>query len=458
MNAIWLAGRLDLPFRFLWKAVVSEDGSRDIPGPETVFTEQYLKLHQSPRTSLTGAFALGNQWNDRGTTRARLAEILSFADVPGIEVELCWAPIELDGEVPSARELRDIWARIGFGLALRRLEALAHEAVPPGSIAVHIRRGDIVHGAYRRGLWSPKFRPFAWFRDIVERFCAEGHTVIVFGDTTSTVDKLCEGLPAMRADALTTMELSGFEAAFFELCAMSACERIVGSESVFATLASMISGTALELPETHIPRHRQVGLVLSDISSRPDRYDRIERAKELAWIAVKRRGRLPPLHAEAFLNRARLLDPGNDLYAILRARQHVLASELGAADALLRDVAEGLFQENGRADLELFAVDDVVNDLSDIKGVVSEDALKPFAYLTAYISELSPRSPQERARYASQAFSACPISDLLRARYCSALIEAGRRKEAREVVQVSLTSADVAPCCRPLSSGQRLPA
>jgi hypothetical protein len=282
-------------------------------------------------------------------------------------------------------------------------------------------------------------------------WCAqEGHTVIVFGDTTTTIDSLCEGLPVLRADALTSMELSGFEAAFFELCAMSACARIVGSRSTFATLAGMMSGTALELPETLIPRHKLIELVLTDISSRPDRYDRAECARELAWIAVKRREQLPPLLVEAFLDRARWLDPGNDLFAVLRARQHVFASEFGAADNLLREVAEGLFQERGRAQLGLFALDDVANDLADIRAILSEDALKPYGYLTAYISENKPRSSQERATLAGQAFSACPSSDLLRARYCRALIEVGRRKEAREVVQVSLTSESVAPIIREL--------
>lgn len=421
LNALWLAQRLGLGFRFRWRAVRSENPDRSLPAPTAVFEADFLHACHRPLSDVMTA----EPWSDAHLTRAAVAAAVQDPARRGFVVNFVGTELRLDGVHATPAELRDAWHRIGWSRRLREIESRAREVMPGQSVALHVRRGDIVYGQSRRRHWPGKFRPFAWLRRAAEDLCDRGMPVVVFGDTPAAVDKLCAGLTVLRADRLRPGNVVGFEAAFFELCALAAADRIVGSWSAYGRAAGMIGGTEITPVEEVIPAERLVPLVLEDLAMRPDRYDRFERAQELLWLCMKHPEHLEAGQAEAFLEEASRLDPDNDLPTVLLGQHRLREGDHGAAERLFTQAAEQAFVAQGRVTAWLYAGDGGTWALPGVLSALPAADRERLPYANAYATELAGPSKPDHVHWTERATHASAGSDLLLARHAQAVVDAG---------------------------------
>lgn len=421
LNALWLARRLGLGFRFAWKPLRSGNPDSWIPAPKAVFEAGFLHACHRPLSDVMVA----QVWRTTDLTRSAVAAAFENPSCRGIIFNLIGNDLRLDGVHATAAELRDAWQLIGWSGRLRELESQARAVMPAGSVALHMRRGDIVYGQSRRLHWPGKFRPFAWLRRAVEGLCDRGTSVVVFGDSAAAVDNLCDGLPVLRADRLRPGKVTGFEAAFFELCALSAAERIIGSRSNYGRVASMIGGTEITQVEEIIPAEQLVPLVLEDLAARPGRYDRFERAQELLWLSMKHPEHLAPGQAQAFLEEASRLDPGNDLPTVLLAQHRLRAGDHTAAERLFAQAAEQAFAALGRVTPSLYTDGGGTWALPGVLSGLPAADRERLPYTNAYAAELAGANEPDRLDWTERATRDAPGSDLLLARHAQAVVDAG---------------------------------
>lgn len=438
VNALWLAERLELPFRFHWPKVGSDFPERSVPPARAVFRPDFLETSHRSRVEVLAA----SPCPEEVLARATILDMLQDPTRRGLVIHHAGGALRLDETRASPSELRAAWERIGWSPWLRNLESRARASMPPRGVAVHVRRGDIVHGTPRRLHWPDKFRPRAWMRRVIEDLCTQGETVVVFSDTPSTVDALCAGLPVLRADQMRPAGTSGFGAAFFDVCALAAARRIVGSRSGFTTLASLIGGTLVELVEQLIPPDLQVPLVTRDLGARPDRYAPLERVHELIWLCMQRPEWLAPGQAKAFLEEARRLDPDNDLPKVLLAQFHLRGGDMAAAERLLAEAAEQSHAAQGRVSAWLYPERRGIWSLPGVLSSVPSADRERLPYLNAYATELAGAQEPDRVAWTARALQAAPGSDLLLSRHVLALADAGDAPAALARVEERLHRAD----------------
>lgn len=352
VNGMWLADRLGAMFGFAWTASRGANPEREIPNAELVFSRDFLREHHRqaiPDSSVPV--------HDKGITKSWLASQSGGATHPRpLAMLVCQDVVALDGITMSAGEFRSIWKRIGWSPWLRTLEVAAQKSIPPGAVALHVRRGDIVYGEMRRGNYFDKVYPIAWLRRIAEQLAASGHSVVVFGDTATAVELVADGLPLVLAARLLPPGLTGFEASFFELAAMAACGRIVGANSVFSVLAGKLGGTGLELAEHLIPHDQRIPLALEALAARPQRYDRLAMAYEHLWLALWPRSGLTIPQRYDLLEEARSFDPDNEAIDLARAKLDLTRADYDSAEQRLASVAASWQQRGSRPGARLFPV------------------------------------------------------------------------------------------------------
>lgn len=417
LNALWLAEQLGVGFRFHWKPVRSESSNRTIPPPEAIFDADFLDACHRPLADLPVTAPRQVDLN-----RSSIAAAFQDRVRPGVVIRSFNTVLRLDGMPATPAELRDAWRRIGWSGRLRELEARAREAVPQRCVALHVRRGDIVYGGNRRLHWPTKFRPLAWLRRATEILCERGETVVLFGDSEATVERLCAGLPVLQGNLLRPADASGFEAAFFELCALAAAEKIVGSRSAFTFAASMIGGTVPMTVEQFLPDEPLVSLALTDLAAHPERYDRFERTQELLWLCINRPDELASGQAEALLDEACRLDPDNDLSLVILAQRRLQDGDCAAAERLFAQAAEEFFAAQGRVNSRLYPR----YGMWALPGVLSALPAcerERLPYTSAYATELAGAAEPGGVRWTELALRATPGSDLLLARHLQAVVD-----------------------------------
>ena len=424
LNALWLAERCRVGFCFHWAPLRSEFADRTIPPPQAVFEAGFLDDCHRSQADLPVTVV-----NHVDLNRSSIEAAFQDRFRPGIIIRNFSSVLRLDGVPATPAELRGAWNRIGWSIRLRELEARAREAVPQRCVALHVRRGDIVYGRYKRLHWPGKFRPLAWMRRAAEILCERGEPVVVFGDSEATVDSLCAGLPVLRGSLLRPANALGFEAAFFELCALAAAEKIVGSQSAYTISAGMIGGTVPMTVEQFLPAEPLVPLALTDLAAHPERYDRFERTQTLLWLCINRPKELASGQAESLLAEASRLDPDNDLPLVILAQRRLQDGDFAAAEQLFARAAEEVFAAKGRVDPRLYG-----NHggwaLPGVLSALPAHERERLPYSNAYATELAGVAEPGGVRWTELALRAAAGSDLLLARHAQAVVDSGSTASA----------------------------
>lgn len=336
LNARYLAEIYQLPFRFGWIAL--ETGFHSVPPAEEVFDPDFLARYGLGASA--GRFFHTNKALDLDV--AAIDGALSDAGLAGIMVEACEGPLTIHGVVPPPETFSRLWDELGFSSRIRDVMASAKASIPSDAVAIHCRRGDIVHGGDRFNLYNRKFVPLALYKEAIQRELDEEASIVLLGDDQSVLGILASDIP--RQNLLSSAHLydNGFDRAVFDFTLMSSCRKIIGSESMFSVLAGLVGQVPQVSPTDMMPKRQQLDLIASDLRQKPEHYAPLERAKELQWAALVLKDEIDQCERDSLLAEASELDRDNLTYAYIRARDRVERGASRDAEILLGDTVRAL--------------------------------------------------------------------------------------------------------------------
>ena len=139
-------------------------------------------------------------------------------------------------------------------------------------VAVHIRRGEIVHNlreavagfrpdeptsqdllTFRIGTFARRCMSVDNFADALREFVDQGRTILVFSDEPGVHLELAQALGTtnvLAAASLAPDKFTAMQQAFVEACLMSRCRYIVGPRSAYSWLAHVIGANRRVLMTT----------------------------------------------------------------------------------------------------------------------------------------------------------------------------------------------------------------
>ena len=256
----------------------------------------------------------------------------------------------------AAQSVRASQTLRGFDYAPAVNEAIgaANRCLLPGPMAaLHLRSGDIVHGQHRASLvFAGKVIPSTLARAIISRLSAMGMATLLIGQHRPTLDYLKAGTGAMLgsdfgADDFEDQTLK----AFFEMTLMARCRQIYAGSSIYAEMASLMGDVPLMRASTLFDRSQAAAIILDELRDRQAEYHPREAAfgYQAAFLAME--AKATPADARAVLEKARVLDPENDAYALKIAAAYFRERDYASGEALLKSVMTSQFRRRPKIPL-----------------------------------------------------------------------------------------------------------
>lgn len=451
LNAMYVAEKFDLEFRFVWPSMKEPGDFHVVPPPSAVFSRAYRRAHQLPTTNMSTIHRVANV----EFSREWVAETLGNEKLAGIQIDTCEATARLSGQAVAYGDFARLWSSIGWTEKIRRLMRHASSRVDPRAVAVHIRRGDIVEGESRHKLFNAKYAPLGWYRKIIGDLLEAGTPVLLFCDDGALASSLVGHFPDLKTiDRTSLARLSKFQRDIYELSALARCARVVAAHSGFSHLASLIAGHPLESAQSFIPGQDRRRLIETDLAGFAADYSPLSRAKELQWLAVELPEVLTPVERDGLLQEASILDPECVAYPRLRAVEMVERGDLDGAERVLSAAAKTFFVRSQRATSPLRHMADVLFGLSRLHRwplpLPSRPVSHPFV-ASVSVMDANPWGSPERVALAATVSAARPDDDILLAFHADELRASGRARASLEFLEAALLAGRDAPLLRRLA-------
>lgn len=247
LNCIKVAEQFDVPFLIFWPTANSL--ADNMEHPELLFSKAMMDDHfidlKTYQDIGKTAQPLWKFLSDKTPNRL-VKHLKSGGDIlveEGFEIVLFqW---ENDAEVRA--QYRGFFDRIGLLDILQDRCALIDKVIlqaAKGSVAYHLRRGDILEAApWKHTVWPAKVEPDEFYEVHLEKNADT--TAIIFSDSRASITRLKDQFPNLMAidDIVTLDGLAPLQRDFLELYAMSRVDEIIAPTlSAFSTAAARISG------------------------------------------------------------------------------------------------------------------------------------------------------------------------------------------------------------------------
>jgi F5/8 type C domain len=344
LNAMYLADRLGVDFKFCWKESSGKAiANRNFIRPATeIFTQAFVRDHCrndiNPRdfAPLPKSFSHDHFLQERDAMphkgwvavhvpkifRARLATPLHEAK--GISFPEAFGRIEFTPVISDA---------IAAARAL---------TVAPESVAIHLRAGDIVNGRYRA---APRFTdkiitlPIA--KELIKRATRLGACVYLFGQDMEALGHLKRAGNVVLASELDSGARHDVDAqALFEVIVMSRCARIYAGNSRFSDLAQRLGDAPVIPPNEIFSPQETADIIQQDLNVSAKDYPALQTAFAY-WSAFHwNRGNLSPDERIAILRNAGMFDPENSLYPLTIASELLSTQRFIEGDAVLKSLMD----------------------------------------------------------------------------------------------------------------------
>jgi hypothetical protein len=246
VNAMAIAERYGLEYRFAWTK--SDDlFSND---PHELFAPEYLDrfgVHELTLVDRTPVI-LGEL--DETLRQVRLISP-SQQGAPFVEID--W-PIGLHPMLAEDPDGANLFAAMFRSIPLTDpLSEIARDlgALPERNwVGVHVRAGDVVVGAWRRGTWHQKYQPLSLTRYAMRKAATNGSQVRVVSDQPAIARYLidqCPGAEQLAALVPSYAQLTPLQQAMADIILLSQSTTIVApSHSAFSAFAGLVGGASLE--------------------------------------------------------------------------------------------------------------------------------------------------------------------------------------------------------------------
>ena len=249
INAMRMAKWAEAELRILWPV---GRYAQELANPKEFlkakFVDSYFEMDEEV---IESAYATASHIGDFDNFRDIRAHLNAGKD---IVVENTKSPIKLPKESQTKANAAFIETAIEITPAVKVQNALARfEKAVDGrkSIAVHVRRGDIIQpGRWSRTYWPTKYVPDEYYDVMIED--DPEAAFLLFSDTNETLERF-EAVHGVKSIA-KIMKLDGMlesQRDFAELLAISRCSQVyASSESAFSTAATILGGAKkVSLPE-----------------------------------------------------------------------------------------------------------------------------------------------------------------------------------------------------------------
>lgn len=481
LNAMYVAECTGLEFKFTWPKMRADSEFHAVPSVEEMFSPEFINAYYDPLLDLSRF----EDSHNTPVTQAQISKIIESADTLGLNVKTCDAISQVYGREAPVGTFPRLWEEVGFAQRISEMFRLGRESVNAETIAVHCRRGDTVTGVYRYRLFNYKYFPTAYVKALLADAALAGRQVLFFSDDAHIEDQM-----RREFGVITTEELSGglvknqTEEAIFDLGAMSACQDIVCTHSVFAILAGFIGKSPRKDPITafedfvkrmHLCRPQalssdvvvsfvhgvKISTILGDLEANRAAYSPLERAKELQWVAnellSQPLNQMSPVgiaKRDSLLAEAQGLDPENLTYGHLRALNAARNGEFDKAEALLADAATHHFIRGNRTSPDLAPNFNILDErFASAFKRASEGGEYP--YLTGFYAYcvLSLKGHPQSLDIFKQAYDLAPNSDVLLAAYASSLVATGAQARAGDLLNNAFNEGRDAAILRDIMVG-----
>lgn len=442
IHGMYVAEHLGLPFKFCWLPMKGDSSFHSISSAESIFSSKFLEKNYETHFDLSRYLEVVNEPLDT----EKVKDVVENSRMDGINMMVCSDDLIFLGS-PVPRDIfPKMWQRIEFSDRLLEVIKKAKAAVPESAVAIHARRGDTVDGVYRMRLFNDRYIPISWFKTILREEVSRGSNILFFSDDSRMLAMMRERYAIRTTDDLGAAELTSDERAVFDFAIMSQCSRIVGRQSTYAILASLINKVKFDDPRAAFDMASRRMAILDDIERNPDDYTQLDRAKEIQWIANELSEGLTHEQRDQFLVQAQELDPENQTYTHLRALTFARRKQYDLADALLQETATVYFESKGKRTQEFMHPFNLMGDR--VAKPFSEPAkIGDYPFLALfYAHNLAKKEGWEAALIVyHRAYLLRPQSDVLLANYVQALMSCGKHEDAIEPLKEAIDSGRNTP-------------
>lgn len=314
MNAIYLSRVMDSDFAFTWDSELVADAHHAVASAEEMFEADFLLRHRLEAFVASDYGVLPERVQNR-------AELKASAGPKGWLVLKNNFPRVLPREMRlGSGAYRDIFHALPFVANLRRAIAAATD-VPllDGTVALHLRAGDIIYGAHRFHVANADKVVCAPVADrVIEDLTSQGCSVLLFSQDPAIGQRYRANARVLLAGDMAADFSTSTERALFEIALMSRAERLFAGSSGFARIAAELSDRRPEAPANLVSPEQQLDCIEAYLDSDAARDDLPAlQTAFAAWSGflvaqeLKQTGRALPL-----LRSAIEYDPANGLYRL----------------------------------------------------------------------------------------------------------------------------------------------
>jgi hypothetical protein len=239
LNAISFGEYYKSECRIVWEEKPDRGKWHTVGSIDRVFSESFIQKYAIAKNDVGSVIELEEfvALSNKGNSRKNDAQF----------VRMHWLlPDEMQDVVGKSflkAALARNYKKLEFHLDLADVIAIANQLeIKPGTVAVHLRAGDVIYGLLRYNLdTGGKAVPYQLAAEFLKRCRSDGRDVIVFGQDVDLCRALASEYGATFADDLVpAQEWNSAQRELFDITVISRCETAFGGESAFLQLGAAI--------------------------------------------------------------------------------------------------------------------------------------------------------------------------------------------------------------------------
>ncbi|MGX5847175.1 hypothetical protein ACWGTO_08870 [Mesorhizobium sp. PL10] len=336
VNAKALADATGHRFGFTWKKAVSDKTFHTVDTVDKIFDPEFIEKHWlGEKIRETDLEVLKKGKFTRASLNASARRRSLFRGWLCNDFNVLESFRDRGKPLATSETIRTI----GFAEPVNHALRAAQSCQFPGQMAgLHLRSGDIVRGKYRSMLtFNGKVIPAALAKAIVAELASRGMATLLVGQDRATLDYLRSQTGALLTDDFGANEFEDQTLrAFFEMALLVRCQRIYAGSSVFASVASVMGGSARIKTTALFSPPRAAQLMLEELAQHHVDYHPLEAAFGYlsAFLAIE--DEISPARAREILGKGYALDPENDAYALKIVASYFREKDYAAGEAILK--------------------------------------------------------------------------------------------------------------------------
>jgi hypothetical protein len=319
VNAMALAHHFDGKFIVKWGRMSAENSAgHAIGGASEIFSSEFTSNHFGP---VKGGISLDKFMKGGAETPPDGAPVI----VP--QGSLINTYPSLRPSI-SATVLSETFGKIKFSDQLQvAIDAAQNLDISPGAVGIHLRAGDIIYGKYRfNARYGNKVVPYPICLQFIKEQQHQSNQIVLFGQDEDLCRQISKATGAIfAADFHKTSGFNVYQAALFDIIAMSRCTRVVAGKSGFSQIAGVVGGFKTTEPQSVLPAEQAASVMLDTVITGGAGHSQAVSPSPLqaaftAWYSFHVYKKfLTPENRISLLRHALRADPVNAFYAVVLA-------------------------------------------------------------------------------------------------------------------------------------------